>query len=376
MKLARPLRFEPALSLRGLLASARPGSTPDPFRGRDVEWLFCGTVAVYRAARRLGLREGDEVLVPAYNCGIEVDALLHAGARVAFCRVGRDGRLDLDDVERQRTASSRAVLVIHYFGFPQDIEAIVEWARPRHLHVIEDCAHAWLSRAGDRHLGTFGNVGVYSPRKSLALMDGGVLLAGHEPEPPGPPLAPPAWQHGLRELVDSLGRGLTPVLGEPLRVLVRDWRPGGVEPLIDLGSEHFPSLVGRLDWRMSALSRRILMATDHAEVFRRRRANYLQLLASLPRREGLRPLFEELPEGVCPLHFPLIATDREALHRAMRARGIGSFRFWRWSHPLIPQREQPEASWLRAHVLTLPIHQDLGEPDIAFMADALEAATR
>jgi dTDP-4-amino-4,6-dideoxygalactose transaminase len=359
-----------------ILASARRGATPDPFRGPDVEWLFCGTVAVYRAARRLGLGEGDVVLVPAYNCGIEVDAILHCGARVVFYRVGRDGRVDLEDAERRRTANARAILVIHYFGFPQDVEAVVAWAGARGLHVVEDCAHAWLSRAGERHLGTFGDVGIFSPRKSLAVMDGGVLLSRDKRESPGSPLVPPDWRHGLRELVDSLGRRFSPAVGAPLRRAVRGWRPGGVEPLIDLGSEHFGAVADRLDWRMSWLSRRILLATDQAEVVRRRRRNFLQLLGALPRSEGLAPLFEHLPEGVCPLHFPLVVADRDPLHQRLRARGIESFRFWQWSHPLIQASEHPEAFWLRARVLTLPIHQDLDESDMAFVAEALADAAR
>jgi dTDP-4-amino-4,6-dideoxygalactose transaminase len=354
---------------------------PAPFQDPRVEWLFCGSVGLFRAARRLGLRPGDVVLLPAYNCGSEIDAILAAGADVAFYAVGHDGRADLSDLARRHTPRVKAVLVIHHFGFPQPIAAIVEWARSRGLWVIEDCAHAWLSRSEGQPLGTFGDIAVFSPRKSLPIPDGGVLLPGPSVGATASPLEPPDWRHCLRELVDSAGRSAGRPLGLPLggalRKAVRRWSPGGLKPLSRLGSqEDFASVAPRLNWRMSGVARRLLCATDHDELVRRRRSNFSLLLERLPRCGGLRPLFDELPAGVCPLYFPVVSEARDALRSRLEAHGVDSHRFWRWSHSAIPAAEHPNAGALRSQLLVLPIHQGLGPEDVSFMAEAVGAAAR
>lgn len=352
---------------------------PEPFQRPGVEWLFCGSVGLFRAVRRLGLRAGDVVLVPAYNCGGEVEAILAAGVDVVFYAVGQDGRADLRDLARRWTQRTRAVLVIHHFGFPQPVAAIVEWARSRGLWVIEDCAHAWLSQCEGRPLGTFGDIAVFSPRKSLPLPDGGVLLPGPAVAGEAPPLVPPDWRHCLREFVDSAGRSVRRPFGIPLggalRRAVRHWSPGGLKPLSHLEKEEdFASVAPRLNWRMSEVARRLLCATDHPEVVHRRRANYSLLLERIPRRRDLRPLFDELPPGICPLYFPVVAGARDALYAHFERHGIDSYRFWRWSHSAIPASEHPNVTALRSQLLVLPIHQSLGEEDMAFIVEVVRTA--
>ncbi len=364
------------------LAVARsfgPTSPPDPFRGAGVEWLFCGSVALFRALRRLGLRSGDTVLVPAYNCGGEVEAILAAGCEVVVYGVGHDGRADLQDLARRWTPRAKAVLVIHHFGFPQPVVAIVDWARSRGLRVIEDCAHAWLTQSDGRLLGTFGDVAIFSPRKSLPIPDGGVLLP--RPSIPGeaPPLEPPDWRHCFRELVDATGRSVGRPLGVPLGGAllraVRPWSPGGLKPLSRLEKpEDFASVAPRLAWRMSGVARRLLWATDHSEVVRRRRANYSLLLERFPRRKDLRPLFGELPAGVCPLYLPVVTEARDALWAHLERHGVASYRFWRWSHSAIPVSEHPNVAALRSQVLVLPVHQSLDPDDVARIADVVRTA--
>ncbi len=367
------------LDWRALARSLGRTLPPDPFQGPGVEWLFCGSVALYRAVRRLGLRSRDVVLVPAYSCGGEVEAILAAGAEVVFYAVGHDGRADLQDLARRWTPRTRAVLVIHHFGFPQPIAAIVEWARSRGLSVIEDCAHAWLSQWDGRWLGTLGDVAIFSPRKSLPIPDGGVLLTGASFSGVAPPLEPPDWRHCLREFVEGAGRSLGRPLGIPLggvlRKAVRHWSPGGLKPLSHLERpEDFASVAPRLSWRMSAVARRLVWATDHREVARRRRANYSLLLERFPRRRDVRPLLGELPEGVCPLYFPVVTEARDALWAHLEEHGVDSYRFWRWSHAAIPVSEHPNVSTLRAQVLVLPVHQSLGPDDVALVAEVVRTA--
>jgi dTDP-4-amino-4,6-dideoxygalactose transaminase len=97
-----------------------------PVEGRPVLHLFSGRYALYHGLRLLKIEPGDTVLVPAYHCAVLVDPLVHHGARVRFYRVDRETRPDFDDLEARIAVTARAVVAIHYFGFPQPIAQLRE----------------------------------------------------------------------------------------------------------------------------------------------------------------------------------------------------------------------------------------------------------
>src|SRR5690606_11554187 len=91
---------------------------PFPFGDRRTHYFYLGRGAVHRAVELLGL-VGEEVLVPAYHHGVEVAALVHAGAKLRFYGVKRDFTVDMKSLTDQLTEQTRALYVIHYAGFPQ-----------------------------------------------------------------------------------------------------------------------------------------------------------------------------------------------------------------------------------------------------------------
>jgi hypothetical protein len=374
---ADPVRvpFEPCLSLDLLRRTARR-QLPGALRGPGVEWLFCGTAAVHRAIRALGIASPDRVLMPDYNCGIELDAVRAAGADVAYYRTTAEGLLDLADLDAQARPPVRAIYVIHYFGFPQPLQPVLALARLRGLYVVEDCAHALYSEVNGQPLGSLGDAAVFSPRKTLPLMDGGALLRG--PAGGRAPLSAPPWRHTLREFLDSLGRHWARQPGAPARAVARALRRAAElllsrhapeKPLSRLASEDFASVRTRLNCRMSSASRRLLLRIDHADVVARRRRNYLRLVQSLPAGGPLRPLYVGLPDGVCPLYLPLLAQERDRASELMESCGVETFRYWTWRHPELPAGASAE--FLRDHLLALPVHQDMGEPELRAVEVAL-----
>ncbi|GLI39242.1 hypothetical protein GHYDROH2_27430 [Geobacter hydrogenophilus] len=80
------------------------------------------------------------------------------------------------------------------------------------------------------------------------------------------------------------------------------------------------------------------------------------------RPAGITLPFTELPEGVCPLFFPLIFEEegkREIVHARMKERGITTYPWWDRFHPAVPWDEYPDAVYLKKHLFGLPVHQDL-----------------
>src|SRR5919198_2468482 len=139
-----------------------------------------GTDALRIGLQSLGVEPGDEVLVVA-NAGVPpVAAVVAAGARPVFCAVDPDTcTLDPAEIERRATPRARAVLVVHLYGCPAEMDPILEHTRAHGLRVLEDCAQAHGARYKGRLVGTMGDAAAFSfyPTKNLgAVGDGGALL--------------------------------------------------------------------------------------------------------------------------------------------------------------------------------------------------------
>jgi dTDP-4-amino-4,6-dideoxygalactose transaminase len=120
---------------------------------------------------------------------------------------------------------------------------------------------------------------------------------------------------------------------------------------------------------MSALSERIARRLDPDAIVAARRRNWFLLLGRL--RDRVPPVFPELPAGTCPLFYPLLVQDKDAVRARLLQRGIETVDFWRRGHPLCAADEFPEVEQLRARVLEIPIHQDLGPDDMAYVASCV-----
>ena len=139
-----------------------------------------GTDAITIALRGLGIGPGDEVITAANSFIASAEAISNAGARVVFADVGAESyTLDPDRVEAAITPRTRAILVVHLYGQPAQMDALLELGRARGLHVIEDAAQAHGAEWQGRPVGSLGSVACFSfyPGKNLgAYGDGGAIV--------------------------------------------------------------------------------------------------------------------------------------------------------------------------------------------------------
>jgi len=359
---------------------------PPPLDAGQVTFHVRARNGIWQLIRALGLQEHDVVLVPSYNCGAELDAVLRAPATVRFYRVDRSARIDVDDLRQAIEPRTRAVIVTHYFGFPQpDLAAIGELCRDHGLVLIEDCAHALYSTHRGRSLGTFGDASVFSLWKTLPMPDGGAVLANDALLLHGGKATPPL-DASFTPLRVALGAHLEfrfgragEVLSKLAELLARLGAWAGsyigrhtaapIDPAPNL-NPHVSFDPSTADWSMSPASRRILGRSPHVEIARRRRQNYASLAAELVGLSGVHPLSPTLPDGTCPLAFPLVVDEPSSLLRHLAGNGIGAELFWSDFHPAFPAQAFPDSTFLKTHVVTLPIHQDLDPGLLARVADA------
>ena len=317
------------------------------------------------------------VLAPDYNSGNEILAMRAAGANIIYCPVGPDMQLDPDAVDRLCRAHNPDLLyVIHYVGWPQPMPALVDLCRRHGMLLVEDCALSLLSSLDDQPLGSFGDWSVFCLYKTLPVPNGALLVQN-------------SWK------IQSLGRiplrdaGSASVLARTAELLVHRirGRSNGVGAALQRVKRGMGLAAGALDVRranvgdigfnlddvdlaMSGVSARLLECLDFSEIKQRRIDNYRQLASLLDGQAA--PVFPVLPEGVCPLFFPIFVPDKAAAASALRARGVDALEFWNESMESGDEMG-PAARHLRAHVLELPIHQDLTPAHIAHVARQVSA---
>jgi len=139
-----------------------------------------GTAALHLALLAVGCGPGDEVVVPSLNFVAAANTIKHTGAEPVFCDIGgaRDLNLDPADIEAAVTPRTKALVVLHYGGYPCDMVAVDEVAERHGLTVVEDAAHAPGASLSGRMCGTLGQVGCFSffANKNLPVGEGGLMV--------------------------------------------------------------------------------------------------------------------------------------------------------------------------------------------------------
>jgi dTDP-4-amino-4,6-dideoxygalactose transaminase len=313
--------------------------------------------------------------------------VLSYGARVTFYDVQPDGSPNFADLQAKIDRHTRAILALHYFGFPQPMRRLAALCAEHHLYLIEDCAHVLKGEGDAGPLGASGDISIYSWRKFLPLYDGGQLVVNN-PELP----AEIAWQNApwlfelkaAKNLADKLIDDSTSAL---VKTAYRCFRhlpamltraPGAVEnrqstvlAINNHSSDFDPALV---NMPMSRLSRRILQQADITPIIRQRQHNYTYLLDAIQALPEVTPWFRQLPKDVCPLAFPMTVRGQADFHLVLRARGIPATTWGGVRHPALPKEVFPNADYLYQNLIALPIHQSLSSADMQTMVQVLAEA--
>ncbi len=124
--------------------------------------LSGGTMALVSALVGLGIKPGDEVIVPGYTFMASASAVLAVGAIPVLAEVDETMTIDPKDIEKKISKHTKAIIPVHICGFPSNMDAIMEIAHKHNLYVIEDACQADGASYKGKRLGTIGNVGAYS----------------------------------------------------------------------------------------------------------------------------------------------------------------------------------------------------------------------
>ncbi len=321
---------------------------------RHAVAVTSGTAALHLAVAALDLEPGDEVVVPSLtflSCPL---AIMATGAVPVFCEVEpTTANLDLTHVATLLTSRTRAVMPVHYAGFPCRLDELAALAAEHELRIVEDAAHAFGSSYRGRPIGSFGYLTCFSfdPVKNITCAEGGAIATDDDQVAEALRL-----RRNLGVGRDSWGR----------RSAEQPWLYEAVVP----GMRHHMSDVN------AAIGLAQLGRFD--ELRARKRALLHRYRAGLSEVPGIRCL-----EGDIADTFPFLCAARvadgrrDALLDALAEQGIQA-----WVH-FVPNHLQPAfAAYSRplpateelfGELVSLPLHAELTDADVDRVVDAVGA---
>jgi dTDP-4-amino-4,6-dideoxygalactose transaminase len=291
--------------------------------------------------RTMGLKVGDEILVPSHTAFPSIEPMIHFGAKPVFIDVDDTYCLGAELLEASITPRTVGILPVHLYGHPANLDRILEIARHHNLWVIEDCAQAHGARFREKRVGSMGVAGAFSffPSKNLTVMgDGGCITTND------------------------------PALADDLRMLRNHGRK----------SKYIHEVVGynlRFNEIQAAIGRVELRNMDRLNEHRRRvAARYTERLSGIVKT----PLEKEWAYSV--YHMYVIRTERrDELAKHLQSIGIGTGIHYPMAnhqqpavtklYPDLPKLPHTEA--VVKEILSLPIYGELPLEDVDYVCDAI-----
>lgn len=397
------VQAHPVATVRQLFFPPKNAGAAALFANPDLELSYNARGALLQLSHELGPAVGDEVLVPAYHCPSGVMPLIAAGLRPVFYRIRPDLSIDHDNLRAKLGPRTRAVIVIHFFGFAVDLTPLQD-LRARGVALVEDWSHSFLE-GSPAHLPTLqGDVQVFSFWKLVPSGVGGAIRRGPTwRAAPALTRSPPPWrdtavrfkrmlenaiEHSEHRRTKATMRGL-----ENLRLALKPGAGGApVEtPLADAdelreqvshaspdserGEDYYVFDLRLAQSAMPTTALRILRAADLSAVAQRRRDNYDRYARLLRDDTTVRPLFPQRPADCCPWVFPVLLPDRDRIDQHWRRQGVALHTFGIHLHSALYASGDPamiaDARRLAQEVLCLSIHQDLSPDQISASANLI-----
>ena len=349
----------------------------------QVRLVTSGRVAIGLALRAMGVTTGDIVLMPAYHSLSMIPPVLWRDAQPRFYQVMPNAQVDLADLEANRDAHVKAIVVTHYFGFMQEMAPIRAWCDRHQIALLEDCAHCFFSDQA----GSFGDYAIASSMKFFPVYEGGVLASTRH-DLHGVALRSAGAGFEIKVALNTLEhsfsygrlRSLRLLLALPLRAKDKLWglrkarhtRTPALAPASSDSEAGFDP--AWLDKQSSWFARLLLRRVSGPRIVALRRANYAALQAACSGLTGARPLHAVLPDGACPWMFPLVVDDADTVFARLHGEGVPLTRFAEVLWDGVDAAVCANSVYLSRHVLAFPCHQELHPDELAWLIARIRAA--
>jgi perosamine synthetase len=314
----------------------------------DVIGTFMGRDALSLAVHYLELQNDDTVLLPVYTCQ-EVLNTFVKNAKVIFYDVRPDLTIDPDEIRAKLNKNKiRMVMITNYFGFLQPFrEEIKKICAEGDASLIEDCAHSLLTQGS----GETGDLVIYSFRKILPISDGGGLKVNGRRHSPAIKFYPRLYSNAISVLIMTKS-----TFGIRTNKLSRARLTAHKEKVLPTASS--TNKDGRV-LPLSYFAESGMANLSFPEIAKRRRQDFEYWSRASKKKGSLVPVFDDLPQDVCPFGFPARVKNRELIESRARDAGVQLSVHWRLDPRL--GSECRNSHNLSRQLLTLPLYPDLSE---------------
>lgn len=302
-----------------------------------------GTVPIHLALLALGVKSGDEVIVPSFTYIASVNPIKWIGAKPVFVdSLDKTLQIDPKDIEKKITPKTKGVIIVHLYGHPCDMDAILKIIKKHHLFLIEDTAEAFGAKYKGKYVGTFGDIGTFSffGNKTITTGEGGMAVTNNKTL--------------FDKIVHLKGQGVC------------------------LEKEYWHDVVG-YNYRMTNIAAAIGLAqlecADSIIAKKRKIAGWYNLYLS--KNKHIRMLTEE--KGVINSFWMITivvdnANNRVLLRDKLRRNGIETRPAFYPAHVLPPYKSNiklPVSENLSSCGINLPSHTYLTKKDVKFICDKI-----
>jgi len=309
--------------------------------------LASGTDALHLCLNALDIKEGDEVITTPFTFMASAEAIAYVKAKPVFADIdSRTMNIDVSRLEEKITPKTRAIVVVHLFGLPADMNEIMTLAEKYNLKIVEDCAQSFGAKYNNRPTGSIGDTGCFSfyPSKNLgAYGDGGMMVTDRT------------------EIADSVK-------------LLRNH--GTVAPY----QHDFIGYNSRLDEIQAAILRIKLRNID---IYNKKRQAIANIYTSIIKDAAQCPV--ELPDRTHVYHQYTIKTPlRDTIHNVLNESGISSVVYY--PIPLHMQKafdylgyskgDLPESERAASEVLSLPMYPEMEHDTAERIAETVIKAVK
>ncbi len=310
-----------------------------------VVTVTSGTAAIYLALKAIGIRNGDEVIVPNITFIATANAVEMCGAKPVLVDIDpKTMNIDPQAFSKSITKKTKAVIVVHVSGRAAAMKEILLIAKKNNVDVIEDAAEAFMSKHKEKYLGTFGQVGCFSfsAHKTITTGQGGVIITNNKK----------IYQR-LKELKDQ---------GRPHRGTGGDDKHNVIGYNFKFTDLQAAVGLGQLSYLASRLKR---MKRTH-QLYRRHLINIDEF-----------SLFDfDIAGGEVPQWTDAIVKERDQLDIFLKSKGIFCRKYWFPIHTQIPYRLSGknlyQSTRLSSEALWLPSAFTMTDNDVLIVCNAIK----
>jgi perosamine synthetase len=275
-----------------------------------------GRYALSMASDIMGLNSRDSILMPSYHCLSMIAPAAWSGADIRFYKLNENLSFDIEDIKKKISPSTKAILAVHFSGFPQKLSKLKELCKKYKINLIEDCAHAFFGYNGSEKIGSAGDFAIASLKKFFPVTDGGVLITNRPADCQFKQISL-KLKDQLKHIVNLFEESTHYQKIKPINTIfnIINGLKSSENEKQTVSSENEVSDAPKItSWLNPALSTRkiskiskfIIKHANADQICTRRRENFLYLLENLNHLKTVKPLYSALPQGVVPYMFPLV----------------------------------------------------------------------